>query len=115
MCIVFFITNPDEPEDNLKPYFPVVVAFNRDESIWRESTPLEHHGDLIMGTDKLTGTTWFGFNKITGNLAFLTNYRQIAPDGKGLGIGIAGCLYNAPLGDLAITSRLLRNWYKGSL
>ena len=43
--------------------------------MWRESEPLEHHGDLLMGTDKKTGTTWFGINKLNGNFAFLTNFR----------------------------------------
>jgi len=76
MCITFYLQETKkEGEESKEPYFPVIVAFNRDESIWRESTPLDDHGDLIMGTDKKTGTTWFGINKTNGNFAFLTNYR----------------------------------------
>lgn len=33
------------------------------------------HSSIICGIDKLTGTTWLAFNKLTGDLAFLTNYR----------------------------------------
>ena len=64
-----------------------------------------------MGTDKLTGTTWLGFNKITGNLAFLTNYRKCAPDAK-MGTGLAICLFKGPLEDLSISARILRRLFE---
>jgi uncharacterized protein with NRDE domain len=72
MCIVFFVKD-------FSPAFPLIIAFNRDESIWRESAPLSTHEvdgqDLLYGTDMKTLTTWFGVNKTTGNFAFLTNSR----------------------------------------
>ena len=94
MCIVFFALNygrdpaqkcPKCQQTACDGYkFPLVVAFNRDENVWRESTKLDKHEHkaadgstqtILYGTDVRTGTTWFGVNLATGKFAFLTNYR----------------------------------------
>ena len=71
-----------------------MIAFNRDESLWRTALPLNEHENRLKndgsctiyhGTDKRTGTTWFGYNKTTGRFAFLTNYRLRASE-----VGIPG-------------------------
>lgn len=61
-----------------------------------------------MGTDKKTGTTWFGINKTNGNFAFLTNYRQFSDTQT----CIPGCMFTAPEEDLGTMSKLMRKWYK---
>ena len=63
-------------QSNLK----LVLGFNRDQNVFRESGALERHPkykNILCGTDKMTGTTWLALNVKTGALAFLTNYRTI--------------------------------------
>ena len=62
--------------------FPFVIAFNRDEEIEREAEQLKFQTDrglpnIVCGIDKRTGSTWFAFNKNTGDFACLTNYRTV--------------------------------------
>jgi uncharacterized protein with NRDE domain len=40
--------------------------------------PIQFHPifqNIICGIDVSTGTTWLAFNRLTGDIAFLTNYR----------------------------------------
>ena len=56
----------------------MVVAFNRDMDVGRESKQLDFHPNfknIICGLDILTGTTWLAINIKTGHFAMLTNYR----------------------------------------
>ena len=62
--------------------FPFVIAFNRDETVTRQAEPMSFQTvrgmpNIICGIDKQTGTSWFAFNKKTGDFACLTNYRTI--------------------------------------
>lgn len=78
MCITFFriglaTASPGEA-------FPFMLAFNRDEMTYRESQPARFLEDqsmpnIICGIDVQTNSTWLAFNKETGNLCFLTNFR----------------------------------------
>jgi hypothetical protein len=65
MCICYFIIQSDK----------IVVAFNREESVWREAGSLRMEGPKIAySKDLMRGTTWFG---IAGDkVAFLTDYAE---------------------------------------
>ena len=57
----------------------VVVAFNRDERLARETLAVHAFAgeDIIAGKDCEGGGTWLGVNKNTGAFALLTNARVI--------------------------------------
>jgi uncharacterized protein with NRDE domain len=71
MCITFFKLDPTSPT------FPLILAFNRDEVTYRLSKPAGFHfsPSIICGIDIQTNSTWLAFNKATGDLCFLTNFR----------------------------------------
>jgi uncharacterized protein with NRDE domain len=75
MCITFFwIGNKQSP-------FPFVIAFNRDEVTTRPATQArflkeEGYQNIICGVDEVTKSTWLAFNKLTGDFACLTNFRN---------------------------------------
>lgn len=76
MCITFF--RIAKPEEDIE--FPFVLAFNRDEITMRTSEPArflteEGFPNIICGIDSPTKSTWLAFNKATGDVCFLTNFR----------------------------------------
>lgn len=76
MCITFLIQH----QMKWGAEFPFVFAFNRDEDTQRVAESLRFQTDrgfpnIVCGIDVLTGTTWFAFNKRTGDFACLTNWR----------------------------------------
>ena len=76
MCITFMIQN----QMKIGAEFPFVFAFNRDESIFRAAETIKFQTEkgfenIVCGLDIQTGTTWFAFNKKTGDFACLTNFR----------------------------------------
>lgn len=57
-----------------------MIAFNRDEVSTRETEPLQFQSargypNILCGIDTQTSSTWFAFNKKTGDFACLTNFR----------------------------------------
>lgn len=77
MCITFFYIAPSPNTNDLK----FLVAFNREENIKRPTLALnnfEEDPNIIGGRDMKEKGTWFGFNKKTMNIAFLTNYFLIS-------------------------------------
>lgn len=72
MCIVFFEWTKDR----------FLVCHNRDEFFSRPTTNTawwDVDGDgfeILAPRDKVSGGTWFGFEKTTGRCAFLTNIRE---------------------------------------
>ena len=78
MCITFFRIASKEEKDC---EFPFVLAFNRDEMTYRHSTEaqfLTQQGmdNIICGIDIQTNSTWLALNKLTGDVCFLTNFRN---------------------------------------
>ena len=76
MCITFLIQH----QQRLGAEFPFVFAFNRDEHQGRVAESLRFQiekgfKNIVCGIDVITGTTWFAFNKMTGDFACLTNFR----------------------------------------
>ena len=70
MCITFFRLDPSSP------HFPLLLAFNRDEVTYRQSKPASFLGsNIICGIDIQTNSTWLAFNKASGDLCFITNFR----------------------------------------
>jgi len=61
----------------------VVVAFNRDERLARETLAVHAFAgeDIIAGKDCEGGGTWLGVNKNTGAFALLTNARVVGRQG----------------------------------
>lgn len=62
--------------------FPFVFAFNRDEDTERVAETLRFQtergfSNIVCGIDTRTGTTWFAFNKKTGDFACVTNFRTL--------------------------------------
>ena len=76
MCITFLIQH----QMKIGAEFPFVIAFNRDERILRAAESLKFQTErgltnIVCGIDIETGTTWFAFNKKSGDFACLTNFR----------------------------------------
>jgi uncharacterized protein with NRDE domain len=74
MCIAFWLL------DSL-PEFTLLLAFNRDELLDRETVKAHvwqdqaNHNHVLGGRDVAGGGTWLAVSK-NGRLAFLTNYRE---------------------------------------
>ena len=69
MCIAVIILNYSKR-------FPLLVAHNREEDIYRETSPLEQRGDVLAAYDiKAGGIAAVGLNIRTGTFAVLTNCR----------------------------------------
>ena len=82
MCITFWIKSSLQGSE-----FPFVIAFNRDEVVTREAEPLRFQthrsmANIVCGIDVRTSSTWFAFNKRTGNFACLTNFRTVRNHAK---------------------------------
>ena len=78
MCITFFKIGSSGRDQ-----FPFVLAFNRDEVTNRLSLPASFQTaqgmpNIICGIDIQTNSTWLAFNKATGDVCFLTNFRKPA-------------------------------------
>lgn len=70
MCVTFFRISTTKK-------IKFVIGFNRDEDIERKAENLQYlTPNIVCGVDVETGTSWLAFNKLTGNFAALTNYRQ---------------------------------------
>ena len=105
MCITFFVKD-------FSPEYPLIIAFNRDESVFRESTSLSRHSvengyEMYYAMDVHTGATWFGINKETGNFAFLTNHRFHLHKHEDLGL----ILKQGDSSNLSMASKFLKLFY----
>jgi len=76
MCIAFVILNASST-------YPVIVAFNREELLGRDTVPLDAWGttapQMYAGKDLKAGGSWLGVSS-EGRVAFLTNYRETGSD-----------------------------------
>ena len=73
MCITFF----NIPKNDSK--IPFFILFNRDENALRSTESLHFWPDdpnILAGRDKVFKGTWFGLNKKTHHIAFLTNLKD---------------------------------------
>lgn len=89
MCTCFFHI------PNQKSKFPFFICFNRDENPLRQTIQLDHWEEdpnVIGGRDAAFKGTWFSVNKLTGNVAFLTNLDDdnIQLDGNKVGMRSRG-------------------------
>ena len=73
MCLILFSYKQH-------PFYPLVLAANRDEFYERPTAPAsfwEDRSDLLAGRDLERNGTWFGITR-QGRMAALTNYRDPA-------------------------------------
>jgi uncharacterized protein with NRDE domain len=74
MCLILFSYKKH-------PRYKLIVAANRDEFYARPTAPADYwsdHPEVMAGRDMEALGTWMGINKKSGDLAMLTNYRDLA-------------------------------------
>ena len=71
MCLILIATNHH-------PFYPLIIAANRDEFYHRPTAPLafwDDHPEILAGRDLQEMGTWLGVTK-KGRIAAITNYRD---------------------------------------
>ena len=71
MCIAFFYVNPAPTAGTYR----LVIAFNRDEALHRDTDPVKWMGGVLCGRDMTPGKeggTWLGISR-SGRVGMLTN------------------------------------------
>lgn len=105
MCTAFFVIGEAEPRGGHDastsapaaappPSLSLLLLFNRDEFLDRETAPASFWGDhphVLAGRDLRRGGTWVGVTK-TGRWALLTNFRELNFSGAGPGAPSRGVL-----------------------
>ncbi len=74
MCLILF-------SYKTHPRYKLIIAANRDEFYARATKPADHwedHPEVMAGRDMEAMGTWMGMNQKSGNLAMLTNYRDLS-------------------------------------
>lgn len=74
MCLIFFAINQH-------PTYKLIIAANRDEFYNRPTEAAHYWSDnpaILGGRDAAACGTWMALNKVTGKVAFITNYRDPA-------------------------------------
>lgn len=74
MCLILFSYKNH-------PRYKLILAANRDEFYERPTLSADYwedHPEVLAGRDLKAKGTWMGINKKTGNIAMLTNYRDLA-------------------------------------
>jgi len=74
MCLILF-------SYKTHPRYKLIIAGNRDEFYARPTKPADYwedHREIMAGRDMEAMGTWMGMNTKSGDMAMLTNYRDLA-------------------------------------